>query len=678
MTKSTRTVVCLLTLGGLGFLTLGLWTASQAPILESWVAFERNLGRLKLADWPNRDGRQTMWLDLNSGQISIDAPTSRAKLLEFPQYRARVDLVFKPGKQEIDHQELVIEDDLGPRTLAFESSPNIFEMLSPTELLYTLSDSRIVLHDVQQATQLTFQASTPGAPVRLLAAKESRSFLYVSEPTTSPRALSVELFKLDSSGKPQSIWTRPLNFDQGVFTADGVIYLLSPNPSQIDRFDADSGSQLPGLPFPNEAQQLISQKSGPVGIVFREGHLAFYSIQLGHLFYEFPSLKKLDVEFRYYYPVKLNDCPQLLAVVEYPGEVLHVYDRSSMKPLWKMSAEGLIAYGQHADKLARVYDRMGYTIEVVDVVTGNVVHRFVPFGWLAWVLPTLVLGGGWWAWAVGKRINVLNSGTSFSGTKQWFGWAILSIVLLLPLTLHLSRWGYSSHAVYTHQYVQGFFTGSIPLAFAWIVWGNGRLIERCLPLLIILIALAILARTLLGSLSLQSEAIFSTLAATLPVLFVFLIARWILSLTMRQADNKVHRPWKMPMRDTFLWSGAIAILVSAMLPVIRNIQGLPSDIPPNLSWMVGMEIAAIFGFGTALLLSSKNWGRMSWIFLMLLLAAITVESLYGFVSGRPLVPRNHFPCVLFRITTTAVVVFLVGVNCLSLKAVPRLATNPRQ
>ena len=270
------------------------------------------------------------------------------------------------------------------------------------------------------------------------------------------------------------------------------------------------------------------------------------------------------------------------------------------------------------------------------------------------MLPILLLGGVVWSWQLIRWCQ-------HNGAWNWGVAASLSVLLVGVLASHLKYWGceWTWDSLVIPQYLQGYFVAALSVACAWIVWGKGRWLFRCLPLFLVIVILIGFARWILKQPSMAANAVGPTLAMASLALPLFCIMRWCGFGKDSRSTVSLNAEWRVPLRDLFIISTLIAALLAVALPLAPGIR-FASFRPQFIVQCLSAEGLLLLGFSWAAVCYFKRWDAASFTTLLVLIAMISLEALYPFVTGQPFfLRRSELPMVLFRIVSSSTLLFVI-------------------
>ncbi len=473
------------------------------------------------------------------------------------------------------------------------------------------------------------------------------------------------LLEVDADGQLMSVWNSELYSEFSIEVFNGKLFYVTPQAKSVVCMDPQSLSTIAEYSLPSEMVDRIAEWQrtgrGPCGISIRERVLSIFFPDEEHCHYLLPEMTHVPISDKFTFAVPIQGHDDLLGFGVYEGDLasVKVIDLTTMQEKWSWKAGNIDGFDQTDGKFVFTTSELGITADVLDVRTGEVLFHRVPYKSMVWMLPFVLLGCTVWSWQVVR----------WSQRSEVTGWAVaglLSLLYLGVLLTHLTHWKYYQQPIVIHQYVQGYFIAALSVSCVWMVWGKGRWFVRNLPWFTTVVVLILLTRWMLSELSIAVEAVATTLLVSVFPLPLFIGLRWW-GLGKREeakaseASSKVA--WRLPMRDLFIISAVAAILLAAALPLAKGLR-LTMPAPRFLTESLSAVGLMLIGFCWATVCCFKRWNRPAIVTILGLSTLITVEALYEFASSEPLfVPREHFVMVLFRIFGSAVLLFLILVNC---------------
>ena len=421
-----------------------------------------------------------------------------------------------------------------------------------------------------------------------------------ANPTTQ---VGSELWELDLPGKAVNIRTLP---------AGTVTERLSV-PPEFYRAASVSGVEC----FAQGPFFVVSNSAASTQEIFKLPNFAKMNLPSSDLF---PARLGSDTDIKVFFDVAAVDEGLLLG-----------WDTKNNKLRWEHCVHNEpTLYEKIESNLAIGYPGMGYTIDIIDGVTGRVVDQIQPYRFAVWLLPLLLIG--WFTWLVvycrrGNKRPILQvlvgSGTS-----------------LAALILYMAYWrlipGYPQVPLF--NYCHGLFLGFAIAAYTWLVFGKTRLSLRYLPLLAVLsLQLFICGFVFSNDYRFAAEAFISTMVPASVVAIPMLLVRWAgfrfenLSRGFLESKDAAKNERRFPIRDLFIASLGFAIFLACLKPAL-NWLDLPTIDP-----LIIFGSASVICGGIAILLSAQSkaaYVRWSCLLLVLFLyLSLVGEALLEFTLG---------------------------------------------
>ncbi|MCA9193883.1 MAG: hypothetical protein KDB03_19060 [Planctomycetales bacterium] len=651
---------------------VGLIVATHVPPFHRWMALhDRIHQRVLIYEFPKSDSvasqpndplpsSSPQWLTLNiqTGSVQVeqldwwfryttsqDGKLSLYNSLHNPKDRK---YLFRLSRDNGTVQELEAEFPgfpipLDRYTVAVEDSDSI------------------IIHDMNSGHRQVITGS--GTFKNIISTGRSGSFVVLREVASSirgkPPSYVGELFRRSAQGDIQAVSQFPIHSPETCCSVNGLIYVLDPVKSMVDVYVGESGQSSGSLPFPDDLTEMLTRI--PFAQLFLTHNLLCVRSPAESSYWTLPDLKKLCVPGSCdgFIQPNVYANPWLWTSSSANNEVREIFafEPQGQRHDWRYRTDGemqLIDQVDGKEDLVIANSQYGLSVELLDYQTGKIIKRFVPFRWLSFVLPILILG---FALCTELWIRLATR----NGLA--LGWIIALPVLALSITLlvHLRKWGLFGRPEFAHNYLQGVFLGLYCAAHAWLVWGAGRLSLRYLPLVVVTGILVLLVRSMVTVVSLQVEAILTTVFTSLFVLIAFAILR---------ATGLVRRPQVheletgnghagIPMRDLFVACTCVAILLSVSMPIFPKLV-LPNRLPPETWQMIVAELCMVGGVSLiALILFRYHQEFICQVAVSLLVILVTIEATYEFTSGYPLMglSRESLSRVLFRGVSLCLVTF---------------------
>ena len=672
-TKRRRWQSAALVLVGIFLFSLATHLAFSTPVFDRAARFVDGEGMTAVVTGlpPTSSTRRNLVLKLADGTIiqresSISTgtlasyPTEQKRLIFtrltegtalYPTYPYRYSLV------PYDHDE---KADLP--TFEFPVAPTWI-----TESIFVGSDAaKVYSIDASSGVRSELVHQFTGLDPRILR-MASRRFVCVNPAVPSATRVNgqtqfASLLEVDANGQLKSVWNSELYDEFSIELFDGKLFYVNPEAKSVVSLDPQNLTIIAEHSLPSEMLDRIAEwqrsQRGTCNISIRERVLTFMFPDYEHCQYLLPEMTRIPTVDKFTFAVPIQGHDDLLGfgVYERQFAIVKVMDLKTMKEKWSWRVGKIDGFQQKDGKFVFTTPQFGITADVLDVRAGNVLFHSVPYKSLVWLLPLVVLGSTLWSWQVVR----------WSQRAEVAGWAVAALLSLLYLSVlltHLTFWKYYQQPIVIHQYVQGYFIAALCVSYAWIVWGKGGWFVRSLPWFTTVVLLILLARWMLNELSVAVEAVVSTLLVSISSLPVFVGLRWWGVGKGESAEAAPKVAWRLPMRDLFIISTVAAILLAAALPLTKGLR-LSIPAPQFLSESLSAVGLMLLGFCWATVCCFKRWNTGALVAILLLAALITVEALYEFATGEPLfVQREHFTMVLLRIFGSAVLLFLILLNC---------------
>jgi hypothetical protein len=118
-------------------------------------------------------------------------------------------------------------------------------------------------------------------------------------------------------------------------------------------------------------------------------------------------------------------------------------------------------------------------------------------------------------------------------------------------------------------------------------------------------------------------------------------------------------PWTIPIRDLFLFSTGIAVLLAISIPIIKSIE-MPTGFPPGSKQMIVAAVAMYIGLAWLTYSEFRQRFRLAVLLVIMLVMAIVAGATYEFVTGNRLIFKvSSFEMALFRVSATALITYFI-------------------
>ena len=471
------------------------------------------------------------------------------------------------------------------------------------------------------------------------------------------------LFEMGDSG-PRQLAQWPAGIDFSWF--DGRFYCVGPGGKSVQTRDIEDGSDLGKLLLPRDLEsRLVSRPQLRLGLI--EDMLVVRRPTKTSYFFAHYDLRTLKA-------IGLGESPWVLARGNQPNQMslfykqdgssrnaeLMGFDRAKNQVAWKYTSIGEpTGFGRTEDAVIVITPNLGLTVDVIDLNSGAIKHRWQPFHWVAFAIPLVwVLFTAWllcWLHVTAAYI------------PAWMNVSALSALILGLLMCYLLRWnfvpGYPRLPIFSYCY--GIVVGLVASSLAWGALSRVRLTLRYLPAVGILTILLIVSRALFSMN--QYFTIDAFVCATILGLlsWVSFLAirlarfRWIqIESHARDGQKKANRPPGIPLRDLFMVLTATAALMASMRPV-----ALQFGLPRVTSLVVIASACHTLGGALLVLTAQSRYAVRHGIGFGLsstVLLCVSIESIYQFATDQPaFVDRMEYTAVVFRVVATSLLTLLV-------------------
>jgi hypothetical protein len=467
------------------------------------------------------------------------------------------------------------------------------------------------------------------------------------------------LFSIGGDNQPALLWTKPISSEFAVSVIAGSVYLICPTKNSIDQFDFVSGQLIRSTPL-TAAMVSRLNASTPAVFTIQNGPVPILTEQTQHTtgsisrFWTIPDFE----------PLPISEDSSALYGMDDPNDLLYVrYAQENLEEVGKFSfADRKFAWIQKLNRNVTNHSRSmdnkywcfgvdrGLEFIALDGDDGRIISHWAPFRWIKWSLPAVALG------LVVTSLLLLNLAAS---TKQ-LRWTVfvLSLVYMVPFLTHLWYWEAHHRVVPCHHYVEGFMVAAMIGSAAWITWGDGRIIKRLVPFFCMLTMLFVLTRLMLSETWMIKEGIGSTLVAGSIAFPLFFTMRFIgFGRQMSTEHSWQQRAWTLPIRDLFLFSTCIAVVVAVVNPLLKSFE-VPTGLPSQVElFLIGAT--ALYAVVCWLLFCIvRKWVILSVVTIVVLTALTLLAGLYQLSTSKALFYNiDSLEMAIFRVVTSAAATF---------------------
>ncbi|MEM8736543.1 MAG: hypothetical protein AAGG44_20095, partial [Planctomycetota bacterium] len=412
-------------------------------------------------------------LDLESGELR--SPDHRPE----PR-RSGVTQFILPNAQRAEAVYRSTDGQLARKRVVIPSRSNASLIGERYVVAYDNQRSNLVCHDLHDVEQGYFSEKRNGANSGWVTPLGDSPDIFLLKEWFSNGTDACTLFRIENrSLKPIKAWPATPNNQVSTVFFEGELYLADSAQRTITRLGVKDGFELGQMEFPSEvtAKEI---KSG-TQIWLARGCFVVSRPAVPNAdtrIYTLPSLKPLSTE-RSYSPTVLGVEEPWLLVVDVtsdpPTRILG-WNRSTDEAAWEIefSIEPTL-FENFGDQILLGYPKLGYTFDLIDPASGDLVRRYRPFAATTWLLPTLCIGFLVWVLAVSRAPVGL----------PLIKLSIVATIFLLALLAYLGHWrllpGSPSMPIY--NFCHGLFLGLANGACLWLVLGRTRFSLRYLPLL---------------------------------------------------------------------------------------------------------------------------------------------------------------------------------------------------
>lgn len=670
--KFSRNTWLVVVLSALSLVSMKIAISLPPLDRQSWL-----LDADKMVGGIYADGvREVLILDLNTGKLQFQTPVERGVVERDPLGQWRLLAGNRNRDARGGDWELIVTNPDGSEIKKQFECPMLPTVLD-VDTVITSSDKGLDILDLR-SNELKSKAFGPRKLNDFLArALPSRRYLEVLSETTgtsaAPNVFTANLYEINDKNEALQLWSIPIANFYAFEIIDNSIFLIPADLKSIDEYHAETGKLVQSTSIPTEITQLLTSATATIRL-----------LDLPILTLRVEDLNNTTAKTRYWTMLsfeggfeevklphdeiaifKLNNHTVQAGYAHYIGDEvgeIGVIDLKTNVVSWSHKVDGnVLAFSESkaGDRWCfRIVEHGFGSFTVFDAKEGKTISRWTPFRWISWCIPAVIIG------FAGCSIALVHD-PKLSPLLRWIALLFLSLLYLAPLFTHLLYWRIFDRPIPFHHFIQGLFVGALIASAAWIAWGSGRFVVRLVPLCVVACLVFALSRLTLAHMSLTKEAVGSTwLAASLG--FPICIGLRLIGVRGPGISEPPRSTpsWTMPIRDLFLFSTGIAVLLAASIPILKSIE-MPKGFPPGtkqmLVGMVGMYVA--FAWLLFCSLTQRHW--LAYVSIMGIAVCLAAASTYEFSTGRVLFyAYTSFEMAIFRVASAALIASYVCLECI--------------
>ena len=442
-----------------------------------------------------------------------------------------------------------------------------------------------------------------------------------------------EVFQINNDASLRVVATMPVLNECAVIDDQGLIHSISADGSAFEVHDANSGKRIDSIPVPVKYRTGYRQHGPRDGFFIFDAGTSFDLVwpNGGGLHFPFSTgeIYSLDASSEF-------DLLMIAVADKYGDGHVEIFDTKTFQPVFNRKQHSVIWAGTcfvNDHTLAVASKSHGLTVELIDFRTGRLIKRIAPFRWASWTLPILVALVTFWvgAWI---RASVPENGWACGDV------CLVASLLLVPMDVRMA---------YIHaptdlnriplQYTQGILLGLFNISALWLATGTTRITLRLLPFLGCTTLLAGLLIAFFGPDDAWSwRGVLTTIAPSVGMCLLYRLLRscgWKMFNTRDDIRESKHPSRAIPIRDFFLLTGCIAILLAVSRTLLPHFMLLFTQSPRFVILAIGL--ACLCGTTTLTMQPSRICRLVSTLGALVLLVLLTAYPAYEFSFGKPLV-----------------------------------------
>ncbi|MFN3189599.1 MAG: hypothetical protein ACE361_03665 [Aureliella sp.] len=596
-------------------------------------------------------------LDLESGELKPPdqrpAPQRTGTAQFVLPHAQRVEAVYRDSNGQLQRERVLIP-----------SRSNGSLISERYVVAFDNERCELICHDLHHIEQGYVNEKRNGANSGWVTPLGNASRTFMLKEWFSNGTDACTLFRIENrSLKVIKAWPATPNNQVSTLFFEGEIYRADCAQRMISRHSIEDGTELGQIEFPSEVT--AEEIKGGTQIRLARGCFVVSRPPVPDAdtrIYTLPSLKQMSTR-RSHSPTVLDvEKPWLLVVdvTSNPPTRILGWNRMTDEAAWEIefSVEPTL-FENVGDQILLGYPKAGYTFDLIDPSTGNLIRRLQPFAMTVWLLPALCIGFFFWTGAVALA--------PIASPLQKI--PIVAIVLLIAMLAYLAYWrlipGYP--AVPLFNTCHGLFLGLANAACIWLVFGRTRISLRYLPLLGVISLQLFICILVFFSPRFASEALVSTLVpalmAGIPMIAIRLTGcRFQLGSTNDSGTGtdsarsatamEASHSKRLSIRDLLLASLGFAVFVACLKPALDFFQIPALDSRIIIGTGIWMLLTTIFLVGVQ---SRKRGLRLLTVCAAVtIFAAVMFESLHNFTTGQNLGrPRMDRILVITRVLAAA-------------------------
>ncbi len=628
--------------------------------------------------------RERLILDLHTGKLEFQSPAEPSVFASDPFGRWRLYIGRQNGNAQDRVWELIVTEPDGSETkkqFQFPSTPIVLD----ENLVIASNDNGLELLDLRTNMLKSKALGLRKLSDHVARALPSRRYLEVLSETSgtsiAPNVFTANLYEINDENEALQLWSIAIENFYAFQIIDDRILLIPSNKKSVDEYLAETGEFVRSTIIPMEIVEILeSSATATIRLLdlpmltlrVEDTNNPTANTRYWTMLSFADGFEKLSLPHDEIAIFKLNNHTTQAGYAHYSGNIVDaigVIDLKANNVIWSNSIDSNIIEFSNSEAgdrwCIRTDEHGGDSFIVLDAKEGIAIARWAPFRWISWCVPAIIIG------FVMCSVALVHD-SKLTPHLRWIALLFLSTLYLAPLFAHLLYWNIFDRPVPFHHFIQGHFVGALIASAAWIAWGSGRIVVRLIPLFVVACLVFALSRLTLADMSLTKQAVGSTwLAASLG--FPICIGLRLIGVggPGSSESSPSNASWTIPIRDLFLFSTGIAVLLAVSIPVLKSIE-TPKGFPPGTKQMIVSAVAMYLAFAWLLFctLTERNW--LAYISVMAIAVCISVSTIYEFATGDVLIyPSFSFEMALFRVAASTLITFYVCLECIFANRIPQ-------